>query len=143
MTNFDFRPINQRTGEVKDTPLADDLADVLTRMVLTTLLEQHPDVQRVMARYRQSKIPCEAHIYHGPGHQSKTFCESRHYPHTEHRANIMGEMVEWSFPLASLDYDGYTTHERVYCDEGDNCHCLREPGATTLCPGYMHPRNRK
>jgi hypothetical protein len=28
----DFRPINQRTGEVKDTPLVDDLADVLARM---------------------------------------------------------------------------------------------------------------
>lgn len=56
----DFRPVNGRTGEVKDTPLVDDLADVLSRMVvgwearLGADLAQHPDVLRVMARYRAS-----------------------------------------------------------------------------------------
>jgi hypothetical protein len=63
----DFRPVNQRAGEVKDMPLVDDLADVLSRMVVGwqpglvwitegQTLDKHPDVVRVMARYRQSKI---------------------------------------------------------------------------------------
>jgi hypothetical protein len=51
----DYRPVNARTGETKDTPLVDDLADVLIRMVVMTPLEQHPEVQRVLARYRQAK----------------------------------------------------------------------------------------
>jgi hypothetical protein len=51
----DYRPINARTGEVKDISLVDDLADVLTRMVVGSALLEHPDVQRVMARYRQEE----------------------------------------------------------------------------------------
>lgn len=129
--------------------LVDDLADVLSHMVvgwkdrLGVDLAEHPEVQRVMERYRTSKIPCEAVIFHGPGHQSKTRCEHGSDPHSEHHAHIMGDEVEWSFMVASLDYDGYTAHERVYCDEGDGCHSLREPNSKRLCSGYMHPRNRK
>jgi hypothetical protein len=33
-------------------PLVDDLATVLSRMVVGGALENHPEVQRVMARYR-------------------------------------------------------------------------------------------
>jgi hypothetical protein len=57
----DLRPINSRTGEIQDTPLVDDLADVLSRMVVGWEniighdLSQHPDVQRVMARYRKAR----------------------------------------------------------------------------------------
>lgn len=99
----------------------------------------HPDVQRVMARYRASKIPCDAHVWHGPGHQSKTMCEGRG-PHTEHYVDWLG--VSWDdFLVGSVDDNGYV-HERVYCDQGDGCHCLREPGDIRLCGGYMHPRNR-
>jgi hypothetical protein len=57
----DLRPTNSRTGEVKDTPLVDDLADVLSRMVVGWEriighdLAQHPDVVRVMARYKEAR----------------------------------------------------------------------------------------
>lgn len=60
----DLRPVNSRTGEVQDTPLVDDLADVLARMTvgwkpglvwMTAGLDEHPDVVRVMARYRAYK----------------------------------------------------------------------------------------
>jgi hypothetical protein len=86
---------------------------------------------------------CSAVIFHGPGHQSKSQCElvvAEGYEH-EHEAWIMGSMIYWEWPVASLDYDE-VAHERVYCDQGDGCHCLREPGDTSLCGGYMHPRNR-
>ena len=65
----DFLPTNSRTGEVQDTPLVDDLADVLVRMTIgwTDIighdLAMHPDVVRVMARYaveRQSTTEQEA-----------------------------------------------------------------------------------
>jgi hypothetical protein len=91
--------------------------------------------------YAASLVPCEAVIWHGPGHQSKTTCALRG-PHRDHYAHIKGEEIEWSWPVASLDYNGIDVYERVYCTEGDNCHVLREPGATGLCGGYMHPRNR-
>lgn len=54
----DYRPINERTGEVLDTSLVDDLADVLFRLTygweptLGADLQQHKDFVRVMARYR-------------------------------------------------------------------------------------------
>ncbi len=57
----DLRPINSRTGERQDIPLIDDLADVLSVMVVgwePTFgfdLAQHPSVVRVMARYRAYK----------------------------------------------------------------------------------------
>jgi hypothetical protein len=57
----DLRPINGRTGERKDTPLVDDLADVLSNVVVGWEniighdLAQHPEVQRVMARYREAR----------------------------------------------------------------------------------------
>lgn len=46
---------------VAEKDLADDLADVLSRMVVGWQnvighdLAQHPDVQRVMARYREAR----------------------------------------------------------------------------------------
>jgi hypothetical protein len=55
----DLLPINKRTGEVNDIPLVDDLADVLSRVVvgwknlLGDDLSEYPDVRRVMARYRR------------------------------------------------------------------------------------------
>lgn len=131
---------------MSDKPLVDDLADVLSRMVvgwkpwLGRMLSDHPDVQRVMARYRASKIPCEAHVWHGPGHQSKTMCEVRE-EHTYHFARLAYGEVEWDgFMVGSVDDNG-TVHERVYCDQ-DGCHVLREPGDIRLCRGFMHPRNR-
>ena len=57
----DLRPINSRTGEVLDISLIDDLADVLSAMVVGWEnvighdLSQHPSVVRVMARYRAYK----------------------------------------------------------------------------------------
>lgn len=54
-------PRNSRTGEIQFIALVDDLADVLSRMVvgwgdiLGNDLAQHPDVVRVMARYRAYK----------------------------------------------------------------------------------------
>jgi hypothetical protein len=54
----ELQPVNQRTGEVKDTSLIDDLADVLASVVvgwedvIGVDLAQHPEVQRVMERYR-------------------------------------------------------------------------------------------
>jgi hypothetical protein len=50
-----YLPISGLTGEKMETPLDEDLADVLIRMVVMTPLEHHPDVQRVLARYRVSK----------------------------------------------------------------------------------------
>lgn len=64
MSDDDLRPTNARTGERKDTPLIDDLADVLSHLVagwkpglvwMTGDLAEHPEVVRVMARYRQYK----------------------------------------------------------------------------------------
>jgi len=61
VSDDDLRPTNSRTGEVQDTPLIDDLADVLSRMVVGWEpiighdLAQHPEVQRVMARYREAR----------------------------------------------------------------------------------------
>jgi hypothetical protein len=57
----DLRPINSRTGEVQDTPLVDDLADVLSHIVVGWEplighdLALHPSVVRVMTRYRTYK----------------------------------------------------------------------------------------
>ena len=57
----DLRPVNSRTGEHLDIPLIDDLADVLSVMVVgwePTFgfdLAEHPSVVRVMARYRAYK----------------------------------------------------------------------------------------
>lgn len=79
---------------MSDKPLVDDLADVLSHFVVgwkpglvwvTGDLGQHPEVQRVMARYRESKSAltdpgtpfvcrCECHSPSGyrlmPGQQS-------------------------------------------------------------------------
>lgn len=47
----------------EEKPLVEDLADVLTRMVvgwepeLGVDLAKHPDVVRVMARYRREHLP--------------------------------------------------------------------------------------
>lgn len=55
------RPVNSRTGEILDIPLIDDLADVLSAMVVGWEhvighdLSQHSSVVRVMARYRAYK----------------------------------------------------------------------------------------
>lgn len=60
----DLRPVHPVTGVPKDTPLVDDLAEVLSHIVvgwkpglvwMTGSLDQHPAVVRVMARYRASK----------------------------------------------------------------------------------------
>ena len=45
-------PTNSRTGETRHISLVEDLADVLTRMVIGTDLQFHPDVERVAERYR-------------------------------------------------------------------------------------------
>lgn len=65
LRTMEVLPVNQRTGEVKDTSLTDDLAYVLASVVvgwedkLGVDLAQHPEVQRVMARYRQAKADQE------------------------------------------------------------------------------------
>ena len=94
-----------------------------------------------LVAYAASQVRCEAVIWHGAGHQSMTKCRLKG-PHDEHYALIMGGEVSWDFMVASLGYDG-DVYERVYCDQGDDCHVLRLPGDTSPCPGYMHPRNRK
>jgi predicted nuclease with TOPRIM domain len=62
--SFDYERLAGRklTDEVDaEKALADDLADVLSRMVVGWEriighdLAQHPDVQRVMARYREAR----------------------------------------------------------------------------------------
>ena len=64
----DLRPTNSRTGEVMDVPLIDDLAEVLSRMVvgwephIGVDMAQHPSVVRVMARYRAYKAEDAVHI---------------------------------------------------------------------------------
>ena len=95
-----------------DMPLVDDLADVLMHMVVgweNTLgvdLAEHPEVERVMTRYRESKISCEAYVMHGPGHQSRTKCEIKG-PHQYHFAHDpMSPGWEWETKVASADYDG-------------------------------------
>jgi hypothetical protein len=86
-----------------DQPLVDDLADVLSHMVVGWQnvighdLAQHPEVVRVLARYREWKIPCPAIIAHGPGHQSRTECEIRGR-HEIHQATLFGThtgIYEW------------------------------------------------
>lgn len=130
-----------------DQPMVDDLADVLSRVVigwedrLGIDLAQYPDVVRVMARYRASKLPCPAVIYHGPGHQSRTKCERRdeHLGDGEHMAHVMEERVFWTGMVASLDYSGYA-REVVLCPD---CGVLRDPGDTSPCRGYVCEQKRK
>lgn len=92
--------------------LADDLADVLMHMVvgwkdrLGVDLAEHPEVVRVMARYREAKVQCEAEVRHGPGHQSRTRCEVKG-PHQYHYAsNPMCPGWEWEGAVAYTDLDG-------------------------------------
>lgn len=60
---IDHLPRNARTGEPQNTSLVDDLATVLATVVVGWAvdtgidLSQHPDVQRVMARYREATRP--------------------------------------------------------------------------------------
>ena len=92
-----------------DKTLVDDLADVLSHMVvgwkerLGVDLAEHPEVVRVMERYRESKIPCEAYVAHGPGRQSRTKCEVRG-PHQYHFAHDpMCPGWEWETRFAYAD----------------------------------------
>lgn len=58
----DLRPVHPVTGVPKDTPLVDDLAEVLARTVVGWEkiigydLALHPEVVRVMVRYRAWKV---------------------------------------------------------------------------------------
>lgn len=41
---------------------------------------------------------CQAIIYHGPGHQSWSYCEAQGNHYGEHYAEVMGRIVEWKTP---------------------------------------------
>ena len=93
----------------REISLVDDLADVLAHVVvgweplLGHDLAQHPSVVRVMARYQESKVPCEAFVRHGPGRQSTTKCQIKG-PHTYHYADDpMCPGWEWQTKVASVD----------------------------------------
>lgn len=52
--NTDLLPRDWEDKPV-NSPLVDDLADVLAHMVVGNMLQHHPSVVRVMARYRAEK----------------------------------------------------------------------------------------
>lgn len=85
--------------------------------------------------------PCEAVIYHGPGHQSRTKCE-RKGPHTDHYAVLYGEHegdYGWTSDIASADWGG-RAREVVQCP---NCGVLRSVPVEGLCRGSKCVRERE
>lgn len=48
---------------------------------------------------------CQAILHHGPGHQSKTYCEAGGR-HDEHYAEVMGRYVTWEGPEDKPVFEG-------------------------------------
>ena len=71
----------------------------------------HPIPDGHAQRRKNARMTCEAVIYHGPGHQSKTTCEFGRGPHTTHYAALFGEhtgIFEWESQEAFAEWGGGT-----------------------------------
>lgn len=79
-----------RSNRVRIRYDRDELLEVLGETFASALDEY--EKRRAEGRDK----PCQSEVWHGPGHQSSTFCELRG-PHTGHFADLpSGGFAEWT-----------------------------------------------
>lgn len=75
----------------------EEMIELLSRRTSHTVLR----VMAIVDEYEKTRAegkdkPCQSRVWHGPGHQSSTFCQQRG-EHDEHYAQLLsGGYAEWT-----------------------------------------------
>ena len=89
----------------KEQTNAKEDAEAAREQRLNVIVKEFKTRQKQELKDRMAKGLCNAVIYHGPGHQSKTFCECKG-PHKKHKCTVgrYEEYIEWT---GMKGYSGY------------------------------------